>query len=149
MGADRVSDGQRSRRGRRAAVGRSGSGRAALRRLELLDTAPEEAYERLVRLAATIPDARIALVALVDEDRVWFKAKRGLDDPEVDQDEAFCTRTVELASDQPYVITDTAADPTFAGMDLVRGVAGIRFYAGQVAEWNSAAERLMGLSTAQ
>lgn len=52
---------------------------AALARCEVVDTPPEEALDRIATLAATIFDAPIALVSLVDRDRQWFRACYGLE----------------------------------------------------------------------
>jgi hypothetical protein len=45
----------------------------ALRRLELLDTGPEERFDRITRTAASQLEVPIALVTLVDEHRQWAK----------------------------------------------------------------------------
>ena len=51
---------------------------ADLRALHLLDTPPEERFDRIVQLAASIFGVSIAYIALIDEKRQWFKAKCGL-----------------------------------------------------------------------
>ncbi|MEZ5480781.1 MAG: hypothetical protein R3E73_00990 [Porticoccaceae bacterium] len=58
----------------------------ALRRLNILDTPPEERFDRLTRLAWRMFDVPIALVSLVDEDRQWFKSRAGLDATETSRD---------------------------------------------------------------
>lgn len=63
---------------------------AALQLYDILDTAPEEAFDDIVRLAAFICDVPIAAVSLVDADRQWFKARVGLDVAETTRDVAFC-----------------------------------------------------------
>ncbi|MDZ7863098.1 hypothetical protein [Acidovorax sp.] len=52
---------------------------AALRELLLLDTPPEERYDRLARFAAEQLDMPIALLTLVDGQRQWFKSRIGLE----------------------------------------------------------------------
>lgn len=47
---------------------------AALQALGLLDTPPEQRFDRLTRIAAHLFDAPIALISLVDAERVWFKS---------------------------------------------------------------------------
>ncbi len=54
---------------------------AALRDARLLDTGPEESFDRLTRLAVELLDAPVSLVSLVDEDRQYFKSAVGLQDP--------------------------------------------------------------------
>ncbi|MEG3124235.1 sensor domain-containing diguanylate cyclase, partial [Sphingomonas sp. GB1N7] len=51
---------------------------AALRRLDVLDTAIEEPFEKIVTLVRTVLAVPMATVTLVDRDRQWFKAKRGI-----------------------------------------------------------------------
>ncbi|NJO52628.1 MAG: hypothetical protein HC840_28100, partial [Leptolyngbyaceae cyanobacterium RM2_2_4] len=66
----------------------------ALRQLSILGTAPEAAFDDLTRLAAYICQVPIALVGLVDGDRLWFKSKVGLDVSEISRDETFCTQVM-------------------------------------------------------
>jgi diguanylate cyclase (GGDEF)-like protein/PAS domain S-box-containing protein len=101
---------------------------AALHEHELLDTAPEEEFDDLVRLAAHVCGVPIAAVSLIDEHRQWFKAVVGLDALENSRDVAFCAHTI-LGSDL-LVVPDSQADSRFADNPLVTGELGIRFYAG-------------------
>lgn len=101
---------------------------SALRELGMLDTAPEERFDRLTRLAQDMFQAPIALVTLVDEDRQWFKSNRGLGVGETARDVAFCAHAI--LDEQVLVIPDAKADPRFADNPLVTGDPDIRFYAG-------------------
>lgn len=101
---------------------------AALHRYQILDTAPEEAFERITRLVKTILDIPMVTVSLVDEDRQWFKSRLGVDAAETARDISFCTHTVEHA--EPLIVADALADPRFANSPLVVGEPHIRFYAG-------------------
>ncbi len=100
---------------------------AALRSLEILDTPPEEAFDRIVRLAARIFEAPIAQVSLVDEDREWFKARYGTDKREGDRRTAFCSHALLL--NDVLIVEDALTDERFHDSPLVRE-QGIRFYAG-------------------
>ncbi|NJO66447.1 MAG: PAS domain S-box protein [Leptolyngbyaceae cyanobacterium RM1_405_57] len=100
----------------------------ALRQLSILGTAPEAAFDDLTRLAAYICQVPIALVGLVDGDRLWFKSKVGLDVSEISRDETFCTQ-VMLQADL-LVVGDAQQDERFANSPLVQADPAIRFYAG-------------------
>ena len=102
---------------------------AALRRYEILDTSPEEAFDDLVHLASYICGTPIALVSLVDAERQWFKARVGLDAAETPRDVAFCAHAINHP-DKIMVIPDTLEDKRFAHNPLVKQDPKIRFYAG-------------------
>jgi PAS domain S-box-containing protein len=54
---------------------------AAVRRTSLLDTPPEEAFDRLTRLAANLLGTPVSLLSLVEENRQFFKSATGLPEP--------------------------------------------------------------------
>ncbi|WP_086739109.1 PAS domain S-box protein [Erythrobacter colymbi] len=101
---------------------------AALHRLNVLDTPPEDELDVITRLAADRFDTAIALVSLVDADRQWFKARYGLAADETCRRDSFCGHTI--CDDGVMVVTDAAEDPRFARNPLVTGEPNIRFYAG-------------------
>lgn len=101
---------------------------AALRRYEILDTPPEPAFDRIVRLASHVLGAPISLVSLIDESRQWFKARRGIDTSQTPRSMAFCAHAI--LSDDVLVVPDARADRRFADNPLVTGDPNIRFYAG-------------------
>lgn len=100
----------------------------ALRALLLLDTPPEERFDRIVQFAAREFDVPIALISLVDENRQWFKSRVGLDACETSREVSFCGHA--LSMDAPLVIEDALLDERFADNPLVTGPPHIRFYAG-------------------
>jgi PAS domain S-box-containing protein len=101
---------------------------ATLRSLNILDTAPEEAFDELAALAASICQAPVALVSLVDEERQWFKSRTGWATAETPREISFCAHTL-LAPDL-LIIPDATADPRFADSPLVTSGPRFRFYAG-------------------
>jgi PAS domain S-box-containing protein len=100
----------------------------ALQNLAILDTDPEEAYDDLAALASFICGVPMALVSLMDRDRQWFKAHRGLDATQTPRDAAFCGYTI--LQDGLFIVPDATKDPRFAGNPLVTGDPHVRFYAG-------------------
>ena len=101
---------------------------SALRALMLLDTPPEERFDRLVRFAAEQVDTPIAMVSLVDGQRQWFKARVGLDDTESARDVSFCGHAI--LKEEVFVFEDARSAPRFEDNPLVVGEPHIRFYAG-------------------
>ncbi|HXJ79065.1 MAG TPA: GAF domain-containing sensor histidine kinase [Candidatus Methylomirabilis sp.] len=100
---------------------------AALYSLHVLDTQPEERYDRITRLAARLLAVPIVLVSLVDANREWFKSCQGMTTREGGRDESFCGYTI--LDDAPLIIPDATQDPRFVDNPQVV-YEGIRFYAG-------------------
>ena len=109
-------------------AGREAERMRALLSTHLLDTPPDEAFDRLTRLATLMFDTPIALVSLVDADRQWFKSRQGLKTEETPRSISFCSRAIE--SEEVLVVEDALLDPRFAQSPLVTGDPFIRFYAG-------------------
>ena len=99
-----------------------------LRALNILDTSPEERFDRLTRLAKRLFGVPIALVSLVDADRQWFKSCVGLSASETSRDVSFCAHAI--VSDEILTVPDTLADDRFHDNPLVTEAPNIRFYAG-------------------
>ncbi|WP_133499227.1 sensor domain-containing diguanylate cyclase [Cognatilysobacter terrigena] len=104
------------------------SRQALLEALGILDTPPEDDYDDIVRIAATVCRAPTATISLVDADRQWFKARVGIDDTETPREISFCAHAI-LDPDDPLLVEDAAADPRFSDNPLVTE-NGYRFYAG-------------------
>lgn len=100
----------------------------ALHELDVLDTPPEEDFDQIVELAASICGVPVSLVSLIDADRQWFKARTGIDVTETSRDVSFCAYAI-LGRDL-LVVPDMRADPRFADNPAVRDSPGVRFYAG-------------------
>lgn len=100
----------------------------ALRAMNILDTPPEERFDRLTRLAKRLLGVPIAVVSLVDENRQWFKSAQGLDATETPRDVSFCGHALNM--DDVFLVPDAAADTRFFDNPLVTGDPHIRFYAG-------------------
>jgi PAS domain S-box-containing protein len=101
---------------------------AALHGLAILDTPPEERFDRITRTAARLFDVPIALISLVDADRQWFKSCVGLSVSETSRSVSFCAHTI-LGADV-LLIPDTHDDPRFVDHPWVASAPHIRFYAG-------------------
>jgi formate hydrogenlyase transcriptional activator len=102
---------------------------AALRQSCLLDTPPEEAFDRLTRLATTLLRVPLALVSLVDEDRQFFKSGVGLPEPldslrQTPLTHAFCKHVV--ASGEPLIVSDIR-DSNFKDNPSVFGIGEIAY----------------------
>ena len=103
----------------------------ALEGYSLLDSVPESAYDDLARLAATLCQAPAAAIALVDNGRVWFKARVGLKESERPRTDSIYHRLIaEAQPDHVLVVEDIADDPRFAGLGLKLEGRPLRFYAG-------------------
>lgn len=100
---------------------------AAVRDLNLLDTPPDAAFDRITALAARIFDVPVAVISLVDENRVWLKSRHGLDVSEVERSRGL--GATGSLHDQTLVIEDTLTDARTARLPDV-DASPFRFYAG-------------------
>lgn len=99
-----------------------------LRSLNVLDSSPEERFDRLTRLARRLFGVPIALVSLIDADRQWFKSSFGLDTKETSRDISFCGHAI--LGDEIFEVPDAALDERFHDNPMVTDSPNIRFYAG-------------------
>ena len=94
----------------------------------ILDTLPEQEFEDIVQLASDICQAPISLITLLDGQRQWFKAKRGVSFSETERNVAFCSYTI--LEEAPLVVNNALEDERFKENPLVTDESEIRFYAG-------------------
>ena len=99
----------------------------SLHSCRILETTSEQGFDDIARLAALMCDAPFAVIAFVDEQRVWFKAQIGLEVGEIPRDDSFCAHAI-LESDV-LIVLDPISDPRFMNSFLVQEM-GVRFYAG-------------------
>jgi len=100
----------------------------ALRRFDVLDTAPETDFDRIAELAAHVFDVPVALVTFVDADRQWHKAAVGTELDEVSRERSLCATTIQ--TEGTTVIEDLLEVPLFAENPFVSDPPHMRFYAG-------------------
>ncbi len=101
----------------------------AVRRYDILDTPPDGAFDRIAELAAELLGVPIAIVSIVDTDRIWFKSHHGLDGvSQIDRDPGLCASAI--LHETPWVVTDAEHDPRTLANPLVAGDFGLRFYVG-------------------
>ncbi|MEM6590696.1 MAG: sensor domain-containing diguanylate cyclase [Cyanobacteria bacterium P01_H01_bin.119] len=100
----------------------------ALRALNLLDTPPEERFDRFTRIAKRLFNVPTVLVSLIDENRQWFKSCIGLELTESPRDTSFCGHTI--LGDHSLIVPDAIRDERFFDNPLVVAPPFIRFYAG-------------------
>ncbi len=101
---------------------------AAIRRYDILDTPPDGTFDRITRLAARILKTPIAIISIVDHDRIWFKSKVGLDVDEIDRAPGLCASAI--LNSAPWIVEDARKDPRTLANPLVAGELGLQFYAG-------------------
>lgn len=102
---------------------------AELRSYGILDTALEQSYDDITKVASFICQSPISLVSLIDEDRQWFKSRHGLDVSETPRNLAYCAHAIH----SPNVILevpDAFEDERFHDNPLATGDPHVRFYAG-------------------
>lgn len=101
----------------------------AVRSYDILDSQPEVDFDALTRVAAHTFNTPVAVVGLMDSDRLWFKSRLGLDVPQLDRQIAFCAFAI-MQPGKVLVVEDLQQDPRFAHNPLVTQPPYVRFYAG-------------------
>jgi GAF domain-containing protein len=99
----------------------------ALQRYRILDTPSDGAFDHLTAVAADFFQVPIAIVSLVDHDRIWFKSHHGLDACEIGREPGLCASAI--LSPDVYYVRDAIVDARTLANPLVAGDLGLRFYA--------------------
>ncbi len=100
----------------------------AVRRYNILDTPPDGAFDRITSLAARRFNVPIAIISIVDTDRIWFKSHHGLPVEQIDREPGLCASAIMKA--EPYILENAATDLRSLANPLVAGDFGLRFYVG-------------------
>lgn len=98
-----------------------------LARYDIMDSPPDGSFDRITAICARMFNMPIALVTLVDHDRIWFKSRYGLDAAQIDREPGLCASAI--LSPDVYVVNDAKFDPRTLANPLVSGSMGLRFYA--------------------
>lgn len=101
---------------------------AAVRRYDVLDTPPDGAFDRITAIAARIFNVPIAIISIVDHDRIWFKSYHGVPVQQIDREAGLCASAI--LQDVPHILEDASKDVRSLANPLVAGDFGLRFYAG-------------------
>lgn len=97
-----------------------------MRKYEILDTPADGSFDDLTALAAKVFNVPIAIVSLVDTDRIWFKSHHGLEIEQIDRHPGLCVSAI--LSDDVYLVEDAKRDPRCLANPLVAGEFGLQFY---------------------
>jgi hypothetical protein len=100
---------------------------AALERLHILDTPPEESFDSVTATARRFFATLGAGISFIDGDRQWFKSRLGIDDAELPRATGLCQYAIQTIDG--FVVEDLTADARFVDNELVVK-AGLRSYAG-------------------
>ena len=92
---------------------------ALVRRYNILDTPPDDAFDRITHLACRLLDVPVAAVAIMDADREWFKSRRGFDVDELDRDVALCS--ISVTTGRSTAVADVQAEERYADNPIVQG----------------------------
>ncbi|WP_339889189.1 GAF domain-containing protein [uncultured Flavobacterium sp.] len=98
-----------------------------LYKYEILDTPPDGYFEEITSLATNIFNVPIAIITLVDKDRIWFKSSYGIDAEEIPRSTGLCSSAI--MSPDVYIVEDARQDPRTLSNPLVTGLMGLQFYA--------------------
>jgi len=100
----------------------------AVRRYDLLGAPSANAFDRVTAMAARVLHVPVAIVSVVDHDRIWFTSAHGIEVTDIARVPGLCASAIE--SDKPWVVEDARADARALDNPLVTGEFGLQFYAG-------------------
>ena len=100
---------------------------AALRNYGIVDTPGDGTFDRITAMAARLLRVPIAIVSIVDEERIWFRSHHGVDVSDIPRSPGLCASAILQTG--PYVLPDARLDPVALTNPLVAGDFGLRFYA--------------------
>ncbi|MEM8951878.1 MAG: ATP-binding protein [Pseudomonadota bacterium] len=99
-----------------------------IERYRVLDSQPEQAFDRVTRLASEFFETPVAAISLCDRERLWFKSIVGLDCPEMPRSAGICSQVIY--NDTPLVLHSASEHPEFHDHPMVADAPHVRFYAG-------------------
>jgi GAF domain-containing protein len=99
-----------------------------IKSLNILDTKPEERFDKITKMATSKLHAPISTITIIDKDREWFKSFKGITTNQAPRNVSFCGHT--LLSHDVLIVEDTFKDKRFIGNPQVKANHPIRFYAG-------------------
>lgn len=100
----------------------------AVRRYDILDSPPDGSFDHVTQIAARMFDTPIAIISIVDTDRIWFKSHYGLVVEETTRDQGLCASAI--LQKEPWLISNAKIDPRSISNPLVAGEFGLQFYLG-------------------
>lgn len=101
---------------------------SSLDALQILDTKPEERFDRITRTARDLLGTSSAAITLIDRDRHWFKSRIGVEKEQMPRFSTLCDITIQRR--EHFAIEDATLDPRFANNPMVLTEPFLRFYAG-------------------
>lgn len=96
---------------------------------DILDSSPENDFDNITELAASICHTKMAVISLVDKNRVWFKSRVNIELEEVERQYAFCSENI-IDKGQPLVIGNAQCLAKYDNNPLVQEEPHLTFYAG-------------------
>lgn len=100
----------------------------SVRRYDILDTPPDGSFDHVTEVAARLMGTPIAIVSIVDTDRIWFKSHHGLEVTQIAREPGLCASAI--MQDGPWLVNNAPLDPRTVSNPLVAGTFGLQFYLG-------------------
>jgi GAF domain-containing protein len=99
----------------------------AIKRYDILDTPADGNFDRITALASKMFNMPIAIISIVDQDRIWFKSHYGLEGVnQIDREPGLCASAI--LSKDVYLVENAIEDPRCLTNPMVCGEFGLRFY---------------------